>query len=106
MGRIGRHIFHILKNTQFACSRINLLYSGHAALNNRRTSGATTKENWEIKVPAGSNSKPQICSSCGAALTRLFLFCFVLLNFVQRKPAIGKNYSTCKVQSVIKVQLT
>ena len=46
MGRIRRRIFHILKSIQFACSRINLLYLGRGAFNNRPASRAARKENW------------------------------------------------------------
>ena len=46
MVRVWRHIFHILRNNQSACSRINLLYLGHGLLNNRSTRSAAEKENW------------------------------------------------------------
>ena len=46
MGRVGRHIFHVLKSIQFACSQINLLYLGRGAFNNRPASRAARKENW------------------------------------------------------------
>ena len=64
MGRVVKHIFHILKNIRFACSRINLWYLGHGALNNSPTSRATRKKNWEVTLLAGWNNKPQIWSVC------------------------------------------
>ena len=62
-------IFHIFKNIQFACSRINLLYLGHSTINNKMNSPAARKGNWgcgggEVRILAGSKRKPQICSSC------------------------------------------
>ena len=37
-------IFNILKNTQFPCSRINLLYLGHDALSGKPTSPAAGRK--------------------------------------------------------------
>ena len=55
MGRVGRHLFHVLKIIQCACSRFNLLYLGHGVLNNIPTTRVARKENWWVIVVTGSN---------------------------------------------------
>ena len=51
--------FDNLKNFQFACSRLNILYLSHGAVSNMPTSRSWRKENWGYRVVAGSNRKPQ-----------------------------------------------
>ena len=50
MGRVERYAIHILKNIQFACPQINLLYLGHSALENRPAIHAAGKKNWVNRV--------------------------------------------------------
>ena len=45
------------KNTQFAYSRISLLYLGHISLNNMATSRAASKENREAESPCRVNQE-------------------------------------------------
>ena len=81
------------------------MYWGLGALYTRSTSRAAKKGNWGIKILAGSNRKPQICSFCEAC-THTFVFKFVENMLNSWKHATGKNHSSWWVQRVIEVQLS
>ena len=98
--RVGRHLFYILKNTQFACSQISILYLNNGVLNNIPNRRVAKKENWVFRVLEGSNRTFWRKNEC----IKFFKFYKNLLNTWKR--TTGKNCITCMVQRVKKVKLS
>ena len=65
--------FTYFKKHSICMSPNEFLYLGHGVVNDRPTSLAARKEKCGIRVLAGTNRKPNICSSCDEVLALTLL---------------------------------